>query len=121
MSKNNNKVVELCGYCCQEVEIDAVKCKLQKCPNCGKPIRACCLCDMDTCDCSECEKKNPSKKYARCRAYYEWQVMVDNKVMCRENDKQIAQIMLDHFLREKKYDNVYMIKITRVRYTLLED
>lgn len=48
------KVIELCGFCCQEVKIDAVKCKLQKCPNCGEPIRACCLCDMDTCDCGKC-------------------------------------------------------------------
>ena len=60
-------------------------------------------------------------KYGRCRAYYEWRVIADNKIVCRENYKPLAQAVLEHFLREKKCDNVYMIKITRVRYTLLED
>ena len=50
-------VTELCPYCDEEVKIKAIKCELQKCPNCGKPIRACCLCDFDECDCEECGKK----------------------------------------------------------------
>ena len=57
MSKNNNKVWELCPHCEEEVELEAVKCVLQKCPNCGRMIRACSMCDPDKCDCSKCERR----------------------------------------------------------------
>ena len=50
------KVIEWCSECDTEVKIKAIPFVLQKCPNCGAPIRACCLCDPDTCDCVKCEK-----------------------------------------------------------------
>lgn len=52
-----NKVVELCPFCEEEVKLEKRQFFLQKCPNCGKPIRACSLCDQDIVNCSECEKK----------------------------------------------------------------
>lgn len=50
------KIVEWCSECEAEVKIKAIPYVLQKCPNCGAPIRACCLCNPDTCDCEKCEK-----------------------------------------------------------------
>ena len=44
------KVIEWCSHCEKEVKINAIKCVAQTCPNCGKTIRACCLCDWDTCN-----------------------------------------------------------------------
>ncbi len=57
----NNKVWELCPHCEEEVELDAVKCKLQRCPNCGRMIKPCSMCDMDKCDCSRCDKRYNGK------------------------------------------------------------
>lgn len=51
-------VVEWCPFCEQEVRIEAIPHVKQHCPNCGKPIRACSLCDCDNCDCDDCERKN---------------------------------------------------------------
>ena len=53
-----HKVVELCPHCGQEVRIRAIKHAAQPCPNCGEPIRACSLCDHDTCDCNACDKED---------------------------------------------------------------
>lgn len=50
-------ITEWCSCCEKEVEIDAVKYKLQKCPNCRKPIRACSMCCCDNADCIKCSKK----------------------------------------------------------------
>lgn len=50
-----NSVVEWCPQCEQEVKIKAIKCKPQECPNCKALIRACSLCNQDTCDCSKCK------------------------------------------------------------------
>ena len=52
------KIAEWCPFCEQEVEIDAIKFATQACPNCGKPIRACSLCDHNKCNCSTCERKD---------------------------------------------------------------
>ena len=51
------KVIEWCSFCENEVKINAVPCVVQKCPRCGKPIKACCMCDPDTCDCTKCERE----------------------------------------------------------------
>lgn len=59
-------------------------------------------------------------KYRRCYAVSFYEVVVDNKSVAYENDREIAEIVLDHYLREKKYDNVYLIKHTRIRYTLVD-
>ena len=61
------------------------------------------------------------KKYLRCKAVYEWEVVVDNSPRLRTRNKFEADIVLDHYLREKVYDNVYLKKITSVRYTLVEE
>lgn len=52
----NEKVIEGCGCCGEEVVIDAIKYKPQMCPNCTEKIKACCLCD-DNEDCLKCEKE----------------------------------------------------------------
>lgn len=51
------KVIELCPFCEEEVELKPIMFKTQKCPNCGKPIRACSLCNCESCNCAECEKR----------------------------------------------------------------
>lgn len=51
------KVIELCPYCEQEVELEPISYVLQRCPQCGAQIRACSLCDCDIVDCSKCQKK----------------------------------------------------------------
>lgn len=38
------KVIEYCPFCEDEVELDAVL-TIQTCPNCGKKIIPCCLCE----------------------------------------------------------------------------
>lgn len=49
------KVIEVCPFCMEEVELESILFDRQKCPNCGNMIRACCLCDMsDTLDCTWC-------------------------------------------------------------------
>lgn len=50
------KVVELCPFCEEEVKLKPIKFQAQKCPNCGKLIKACSLCNCDECNCAECEK-----------------------------------------------------------------
>ena len=60
-------------------------------------------------------------KYRRCYASYEWQVICDCVVKCHERNKELALIVLDHHLREKKYDNVYLVKTTKIRYFLEDD
>ena len=45
---------EMCPYCDTENEIPMVK-KIQSCSNCGAYIAPCSLCDMDNCDCANCE------------------------------------------------------------------
>ena len=60
-------------------------------------------------------------KYRRCYAVSFYEVVVDNKSVAYENERDIAEVVLDHYLREKKHDNVYLIKHTRIRYTLVED
>ena len=52
-----SKVTELCPCCDQEVKLEPKRYILQRCPKCGAPIRACCLCDCDVVNCSECQKK----------------------------------------------------------------
>ena len=47
-------VYEMCPECETEVKLKA-EFKVQTCPNCGKPIKPCAMCDMDKVDCSKCE------------------------------------------------------------------
>ena len=54
-------VTELCPFCEEEVELKAIKYIPQKCPNCGKLIKACSLCDLDKENCTACEKKYPTE------------------------------------------------------------
>lgn len=49
-----NKYTEWCLHCEHEVEL-STEMKAQKCPNCGKYIAPCGMCDCDTCECSKCE------------------------------------------------------------------
>ena len=56
------KIIELCPYCEKEVKLANIPFVPQKCPNCGKMIKACSLCEWDTCDCDACEKKYCNKK-----------------------------------------------------------
>lgn len=56
------KITEWCSHCGNEVEIDAIKYVKQKCPICGKTIKACCLCDMDEVDCTKCAKMARKEK-----------------------------------------------------------
>ena len=46
-------VTEWCPNCEEEAKLKAIF-KVQICPNCGKPIKPCALCDMDKVDCSKC-------------------------------------------------------------------
>ena len=54
-------VTELCPFCEEEVELKAIKYIPQKCPNCGKLIKACSLCDLNKVNCTACEKKYPTE------------------------------------------------------------
>ena len=49
-----NIVDEWCSDCCSEVQIKATFDEKQFCPNCGKPIKPCALCDWDSVTCNEC-------------------------------------------------------------------
>ena len=49
-------IFEYCPHCEDEVEIKRVF-KAQKCPNCGKVILPCSMCDHDKVKCSECPLK----------------------------------------------------------------
>lgn len=44
---------EMCPECEEEVELEMVL-KMQVCPNCGKPIAPCSICDHNLVDCSKC-------------------------------------------------------------------
>ena len=49
----NKPLDELCPHCDEVVVIEAKR-KLQKCPNCGRNIYPCGLCNMDKVKCSHC-------------------------------------------------------------------
>jgi predicted RNA-binding Zn-ribbon protein involved in translation (DUF1610 family) len=51
---DEDKVVEWCSHCDTEVLLEP-NLSVQKCPNCGKKIIPCCLCDMDNADCANCK------------------------------------------------------------------
>ena len=59
-------------------------------------------------------------RYRRCYASYLYEVVVDNQVKCCERDKELAQVVLEHYLREKRFDNVYLRTIKSIRYTLVD-
>lgn len=46
------KTNEVCSYCDQQVEIADTG--ISKCPNCGKWISPCSMCNMDEVDCKNC-------------------------------------------------------------------
>lgn len=48
-----NIVYEWCSHCEDEVELKA-EFKVQICPNCGRPILPCAMCDMDFNPCFKC-------------------------------------------------------------------
>lgn len=47
-------IIEWCPHCETEVEIPAHLCITQTCPNCGKEILPCSLCNNDIVNCREC-------------------------------------------------------------------
>lgn len=49
-------IFEFCPHCQQDVELKE-EFKVQVCPNCGKPILPCAMCDNDKVKCSECPLK----------------------------------------------------------------
>jgi predicted RNA-binding Zn-ribbon protein involved in translation (DUF1610 family) len=51
---NENICTEWCQHCETEVEI-STEMIIQRCPNCGKYIIPCSMCDCDYADCSKCE------------------------------------------------------------------
>lgn len=53
--EGNEKVIEMCPNCGEEVPLDALKKIKQSCPKCGKQILACCLCEDGERDCRKCE------------------------------------------------------------------
>lgn len=59
--KKTKQVTELCGFCNEEVALDA-ELTLQECPNCGMPIIPCSLCNFDKCDCENCSLRKHSEK-----------------------------------------------------------
>ena len=50
----DNKCTEWCSHCEREVEL-STEMVIQQCPNCGKYIIPCCMCDWDYTECSKCE------------------------------------------------------------------
>jgi predicted RNA-binding Zn-ribbon protein involved in translation (DUF1610 family) len=52
INKNDGKIHEFCSICGDEVMLDNVF-KLQRCPNCGRPIVPCSICPYDDCT-SQC-------------------------------------------------------------------
>lgn len=49
----NETIFEYCPFCDTEVELKPIS-SVQLCPNCGKLILPCNLCDHDNCDCGNC-------------------------------------------------------------------
>lgn len=47
-------VYELCPLCEEEVKLQA-KSEVQRCPECGKWIAPCAMCDLDVVICSDCK------------------------------------------------------------------
>lgn len=62
--EDDNKVYELCHYCEREVELLA-EFKVQECPNCGKYIAPCRMCDLNTCECDKCDLLDECDKLNR--------------------------------------------------------
>ena len=54
LAEKHNKCDEWCPYCESEVEINIDFKNIQYCPNCGKAITPCNICDKDHSDCSNC-------------------------------------------------------------------
>lgn len=48
-----NTAYEWCPFCEDEVELKA-EFKIQICPNCGRPIIPCSICDMERTPCFKC-------------------------------------------------------------------
>ena len=59
-------------------------------------------------------------RYLQCYTTYLWQVVVDNKVVLETRNKGEAHILLKHYLSMKKYDDIYLKKISSNRYTLVD-
>lgn len=53
---NKGVTIERCPHCEQEVELKAVERLLQVCPNCGRLIYPCSLCNMDKTICWNCNR-----------------------------------------------------------------
>jgi hypothetical protein len=58
----NEKCIEWCSHCEEEVVLDAVECRQQMCPSCGEPILPCNLCGE--CD-YRCSKDKEEDKDVR--------------------------------------------------------
>lgn len=62
-----------------------------------------------------------TKFYGKCKSYYEYDVVVDNKVvLSRETNKDFAVAVLNCYLEQKKHDNIYLNTIKKVRYTMMD-
>lgn len=57
----DGEVVEWCSVCEEEVIIKDTKLIQQTCPNCGEPIRACCMCDDCNYECLDKEEEENDK------------------------------------------------------------
>lgn len=51
---SNQRMELLCPYCETENEVP-MKAQIYQCNNCNAYLAPCMLCDMDTCDCANCE------------------------------------------------------------------
>lgn len=97
------KVVEYCSNCDEEVVIEAQFDTLQHCPICGNTILPCSLCNQDTCHCGKCSKEQKKKfdLYVELNTY-------TNENSNREYDtfkireKDLSGILFFHF------DNMYL-------------
>ena len=54
MAEGFDKIWEVCPHCEQEVELKP-EMKIQICPECGKWICPCSMCDCDQVQCCNCE------------------------------------------------------------------
>lgn len=54
MCNKYQKMWLLCPYCDHENEV-ATRAEIHQCSNCGAYLAPCTLCNLDTCDCANCE------------------------------------------------------------------
>ena len=81
------KLQEYCSNCCQEVTIDA-EFKMQVCPNCGKVILPCSMCDMDSAKCNACKLRVQDTPY---EVYHNYPpIHVEGLYYLDDNDNKVT-------------------------------